>query len=138
MPLRLIPALHRATHRIGLLIQEAPGLGITQGEAHILAHLAGNGPSTVAELHRSLAHKRSTLTSILDRLDAARLIARRTSPRDRRSFIVTLTPAGKKLAAKVYRRLAAFEAAALKSATPAEVDAFLRVVERIERDSGVA
>ena len=133
MPLRLIPALHRATHRIALLIQEAPGLGVTQGEAHILAHLAGNGPSTVAELHRSLAHKRSTLTSILDRLDAANLIERHTSPRDRRSFIVNLTPAGKKLAAKIYRRLTAFEAGILKRATPGDVDAFLKLVEHIER-----
>ncbi|SRR5258708_29128398 len=133
MPLRLIPALHRATHRVGLLIQEAPGLGVTQGEAHILAHLAGNGPSTVAELHRSLAHKRSTLTSILDRLAATHLIERRTSPLDRRSFIVSLTPAGKKLAAKVHRRLAAFEAAILKRATPDEAGAFLKVVEHIER-----
>jgi len=135
MPLRLIPALHRATHRIGLLIQEAPGLGVTQGEAHILAHLAANGESSVAELHRSLGHKRSTLTSILDRLDAARLIERRTDPHDRRSFIVSLTPAGKRHAAKVYRRLAAFEAAILKRATPDEVGAFLKMVEHIERGS---
>ena len=133
MPLRLIPSLHRATHRIALLIQEAPGLGVTQGEAHILAHLAGNGESSVAELHRSLAHKRSTLTSILDRLDAARLIERRTSPHDRRSFIVSLTPSGKKLAERVYRRLAAFEATTLKRATGEEVRAFLKVVEHIER-----
>ena len=133
MPLRLIPSLHRATHRIALLIQEAPGLGVTQGEAHILAHLAGNGPSSVAELHRSLAHKRSTLTSILDRLDGARLIERRVSPDDRRSFIVSLTPSGKKLAARVYRRLAAFETAALKHATTAETRAFLKMLEHIER-----
>jgi DNA-binding MarR family transcriptional regulator len=133
MPLGLIPALHRATHRIGLLIQEAPSLAVTQGEAHILAHLAGNGPSTVAELHGSLAHKPSTLTSILDRLDAARLIERSTSPQDRRSFIVSLTPAGKRLAARIYRRLAAFEAAVLKRATPDEVRAFLELIGQIER-----
>jgi DNA-binding MarR family transcriptional regulator len=89
----------------------------------------------VAELHRSLAHKRSTLTSILDRLDATHLIERRTSPHDRRSFIVSLTPAGKRLAAKVYQRLARFEAATLKHTTPDEIRAFLKVVEHMERGS---
>ena len=34
----------------------------------ILALLATSGPATIAALHRGLAHKRSTLTSILDRL----------------------------------------------------------------------
>jgi hypothetical protein len=41
---------------------------LSQGEAHILALLAHSSPANIADLHRGLAHKRSTLTSILDRL----------------------------------------------------------------------
>ena len=68
MPLRLIPHIHRATHRIGLYLADLREFGLSQGEAHILAHLAKAAPATINDLHRGLAHKRSTLTSILDRL----------------------------------------------------------------------
>src|ERR1700736_3866128 len=68
MPLRLVHPVHRATHRIGLYLDDLRERGLTQGEAHILALLAHSAPAKVADLHRGLAHKRSTLTSILDRL----------------------------------------------------------------------
>jgi DNA-binding MarR family transcriptional regulator len=132
MTLRLIPAVHRATHRIGLLLEQPPRLGVTQGEAHILAHLEGAGPSTVAQLHRGLAHKRSTLTSILDRLAHRGLVRREISPHDRRGFIIRLTPRGAKLAGRVYKRLAELESAILKTAGERQLRAFDRVVSAIE------
>ena len=73
MSLRLVPPIHRATHRIGLYLADLREDGLSQGEAHILALLATSAPATIAELHRGLAHKRSTLTSILDRLRGSRL-----------------------------------------------------------------
>jgi DNA-binding MarR family transcriptional regulator len=60
--------------------------------------LADSGPAKVAELHRGLAHKRSTLTSLLDRLARRNLITREVGEKDRRTFIVTLTAKGRKLA----------------------------------------
>ncbi len=113
MPLRLIPEIHRATHRIGIYLENIPDLGITQGEAHILSHLAAFDDSTIAELHRALAHRRSTLTSILDRLVARGFITRDTGAKDRRTFVVRLTKKGKRVAADVYRKLAQLEALAL-------------------------
>jgi DNA-binding MarR family transcriptional regulator len=71
MALRLVPPIHRATHRIGLYLADLREHGLSQGEAHILAHLATSAPATIADLHAGLAHKRSTLTSILDRLTSA-------------------------------------------------------------------
>jgi|SRR5579859_2792933 len=132
MTLRLIPAIHRAAHRIGLLLEQPPHLGVTQGEAHILAHLEAAGPSTVARLHYAFAHKRSTLTSILDRLDARGLVRREISSRDRRSFVIRLTPEGKKLAGRAYRRLATFEAVILKTAGGRQLRGFDAVVTAIE------
>src|SRR5258708_7338833 len=76
MALRLVPRIHRATHRIGLYLADLREFGLSQGEAHILAQLAASGPGTVADLHRGLAHKRSTLTSILDRLEARGFVIR--------------------------------------------------------------
>jgi DNA-binding MarR family transcriptional regulator len=109
MPLLFIPAIQQITHRVGLSIAALPGLDVSQGEAHILAHLADHGESTIAELHRALAHKRSTLTSILDRLAGHRWIVRRVSETDRRSFAIALTPTGKVRARKVLRHLESIE-----------------------------
>jgi DNA-binding Lrp family transcriptional regulator len=86
MPLSFVHPVHRATHRIGLYLDKLGEPGLTQGEAHILALLAHSGPAKVAELHRGLAHKRSTLTSILDRLAKRNLITREVGRTDRRTF----------------------------------------------------
>src|SRR5437879_1258613 len=110
-PLRLIPEVHRATHRIGIYLDS---LGITQGEGHILSHLAAAGESSIAELHRALAHRRSTLTSILDRLAKRQYVTRESDPDDRRSFIVRLSNKGKIVGAQVHRELSRIEEGALE------------------------
>jgi DNA-binding MarR family transcriptional regulator len=132
MPLRLIPEIHRATHRIGIYLENIPDLGITQGEAHILSHLAAFGDSTIAELHGALAHRRSTLTSILDRLVARGFITRDTGAKDRRTFVVRLTKDGKKVAADVYRKLAQLEALALARVSKENLRSLNSVLRSLE------
>jgi DNA-binding MarR family transcriptional regulator len=131
MRLELIFSIHRATHRVGLYIQRhAPDL--TQAEAHILCHLHEFGDSAVSELHRAFAHKRSTLTSVLDRLASRELIIRESSQKDRRSFVVRLTAAGKKKAAKIHRQLEALEAGVLRVNDRRSVEVFGQVIRRLE------
>jgi DNA-binding MarR family transcriptional regulator len=113
MNVQLIPAIHRATHAIALQLESPPKLAVTQAEAHVLAHLVTEGDSTVAEIHRAFGHKRSTLTAILDRLEARGLIGRRTSEADRRSFLVSLTTRGERIGKVVCERLASIEGAML-------------------------
>ena len=131
MALLLIPQIHRTTHQIGLYIERS-GLGVNQGEAHILAHLTPARDATVAELHKAFAHKRSTLTSVLDRLAERRLIRREVRSEDRRSFVVSLTPAGRAVARKIHRHLDALEKAALRAAGSGKRKAFLAVIAAIE------
>jgi len=131
MALLLIPRIHRTTHQIGLYIERS-GLGLNQGEAHILAHLAGAGDCTVGELHKAFAHKRSTLTSFLDRLAERRFIRREVRSEDRRSFVVSLTPAGKVVGRKIHRHLAALEKAALRGAKPSKTKAFTDLIGAVE------
>ena len=131
MRLELIFSIHRATHRIGLYIQRyAPDL--TQGEAHILCHLHESGDCTIADLHQAFAHKRSTLTSVLDRLEERKLIRRNISAQDRRSFVVKLTASGKKKAAGIHRQLEALEAAALRASDRHAVEEFRRLIQSLE------
>jgi DNA-binding MarR family transcriptional regulator len=132
MALRLIPHIHRATHRIGLHIARLDDPSVNQPEAHVLAHLAIAGDSTIGDVHRAFGHRRSTLTSILDRLERRQLIERKSDARDRRTFVVSLTRSGRAAARRVVGHLAAVERRALQNVSPADVRAFLRVLERFE------
>jgi len=133
--LRLVPPIHRATHRIGLYLADLKRHGLSQGEAHILARLARSSPATVGELHADLAHKRSTLTSILDRLVERGLVTRQAGVADRRTFVIDTTARGRRVAADVRRHLAALEAAVSRHVTTAEVSAFLKVLAAVEEEA---
>ena len=135
MPLRLVPPIHRATHRIGLYLAALREHALSQGEAHILALLASSGPSTIADLHEGLAHKRSTLTSILDRLSERGLVTRAVSESDRRTFIVTPTARGRAVARRVQRHLADLERAVEARVSADDVRKFLKVIAAVEDEA---
>jgi|ERR1700731_2479739 len=135
MPLHFIHPVQRATHRIGLYLDNLGEEQLTQGEAHILALLADSSPATVADLHRGLAHKRSTLTSILDRLAARGLITRSVGISDRRTFVVALTTKGRKLAQRVSRHLAKLERAVERHVTRANIAGFSAVIAALEEEA---
>jgi DNA-binding MarR family transcriptional regulator len=135
MSLRLVPPIHRATHRIGLYLADLRDDGLSQGEAHILALLATAGPSRIASLHRGLAHNRSTLTSILDRLEARGLVTRAVGADDRRTFVITPTPKGQQIAKRVHRHLANLEEAIGRRVTGDDVKSFLKVVSAVEEEA---
>jgi DNA-binding MarR family transcriptional regulator len=135
MPLRLVHPVHRATHRIGLYLDDLRERGLTQGEAHILALLAHSGRANVADLHRGLAHKRSTLTSILDRLARRGLITRAVGETDRRTFVVRLTAKGRRLAQRVQRHLSALERAVVRRVSATHIKGFNKVVATLEQEA---
>jgi len=127
----LVPALHRAVHAIALSLDRSLG-DLTQAEAHVLVHLAASGPSTVGQLHRAFGHRRSTLTSVLDRLEGRGHVRRELNPADRRTFTIVPTAAGKKAGGRARAALEQIESAALAGTSDADVAAFRRVLERIE------
>ena len=135
MTLRFVPPIHRATHRIGLYLADLRDDGLSQGEAHILALLASSAPATIAELHRGLAHKRSTLTSILDRLAARGFVTREVGAEDRRTFVITPTAKGAQAARRVHRHLAALEEAVGRRVTADDVKGFMKVVSAVEEQA---
>jgi DNA-binding MarR family transcriptional regulator len=110
----MLASLERAVHFIGAYVEHtARDLGITQAEAHVLAQLARRGPTSIAALHREFGTKRSTLTNVLDRLEARGVIRRVLNPADRRSFTIHLTPQGVRPARRIARLLDTLEARVL-------------------------
>ena len=135
MALNFIHPVQRATHRIGLYLDDLREKQLTQGEGHILAMLAESSPATVADLHRGLAHKRSTLTSILDRLVDRGLVTRKVGAVDRRTFVVTLTGKGRKLAHRVSRHLAKLERRVRRQVSTADMKSFAKVLSILETEA---
>ena len=130
--LSLIPRIHRATHRIGLHLDRRVQPAVTQAEAHVLDHLATNGACTVGEVHRAFAHRRSTLTSVLDRLSTRGFITREPGVDDRRTFVVDLTASGRKAATRVHGELQRVERVARRSLAKRDVQGFERVLAAVE------
>lgn len=69
------------------------GTGVKQQAA--LAVLAGDGPMSQQELGRLLRIDRTTIVAIVDELEDAHWVERTRDPADRRSYLLTLTAAGK-------------------------------------------
>lgn len=97
----MIAGWQRATHRLlAALDAELAGLGLPAAEVNALAALA-DGARTATELAAATAQRPSTLTGVLDRLEARGLVARRPNPRDRRSALVEPTREGRAAAVRV-------------------------------------
>lgn len=132
---RLIPALERATHTASLWIeQKLGGLGLNQAQAHILAYLARHAPCAINDLHRNFGHKRSTLTSLLDRLEGRGLVRRAAHPTSRRLVLVYLTDAGLPVAARVSATLRVLEDRVLARVGTEDAAAFLRILSTLEEE----
>jgi DNA-binding MarR family transcriptional regulator len=67
------------------------------GPSHIVAlgHLYQDGPMTPRDLADTLDMTSGTVTALLDRVEKAGFLVRSTNPGDRRSLLITATPAGR-------------------------------------------
>jgi DNA-binding MarR family transcriptional regulator len=116
------------TRQIGICLEERlAGLGAGK-DGHVLAYLLSYAPATVGELARVFGHPPSTLTSLLDRLDAKGLVHRSLNPDDRRSFLVSLEPRGRALGQEVRALIEAFEGEVARRVSAADVQGFHAVV----------
>jgi DNA-binding MarR family transcriptional regulator len=95
---RLIDLLARANHVLaeGFHAQvRARGLSVT--EWRVLAALAERDGVPMMDLGQKVLFKQPTLTKVIDRMERASLVQRRTAPEDRRRTLVDLTEDGRRL-----------------------------------------
>ena len=126
---RLRPVIARLARRMR---QQAGGdLSPTQGAA--LNTVACHGPLTPSELAAREKIQRPTATRVLARLEEAGLIQRTADPADRRSSLVSTTPAGVDLLASVRDRKDAYLAQRLDRLSPEDLAALDRAAGILER-----
>jgi DNA-binding MarR family transcriptional regulator len=128
--------LHRARRQIGLWFEERL-TDFAGAEGHMLSYLLPYGPCPVSELVRVFGLKHSTMTSILDRLEAQELIERTANPEDGRSLLVGLTKKGQKASARVNALVTELENAIGSRVTKADLAGFQKVMEAIEKATNV-
>ena len=107
-------------------------LGVRATEGHLLVYLGAYGPCPVGELVRVFGWKKSTLTSVLDRLEERGVLERSLNPRDRRSFLVELSPAGHDLARRVYEPVDELERLISEQIGEADLAGFRNVMAAID------
>jgi DNA-binding MarR family transcriptional regulator len=128
----LVLDLQRATHAVGIRLEaHLEPIGVTQGEAHVLALLADGAPHTVGNLQRGLNHRPSTLSGILERLEGRGLVTRTLNDNDRRSLLVTVTPSGRAAAQAVIDALRTVEAAARDRVAARDLAGFRAVISAL-------
>jgi DNA-binding MarR family transcriptional regulator len=131
----VVPTLERATHAIALWIDQTfQDLRLTQAEAHILAYLARHSPCAINDLHHSFGHKRSTLTSLLDRLEGRGWIERRRHHASRRLVQIELTASGRQVAEQVQAALQKVEERVVARLGADDTAAFLRAIRILEEE----
>jgi MarR family transcriptional regulator, organic hydroperoxide resistance regulator len=82
------------------LLRDSGCEDINSAQGRILFALWQKGGMSISALARETALEPSTLTSMIDRLESAGLVARSPSPEDRRAFVVDCTAEGRALESK--------------------------------------
>lgn len=137
-PLRIISPLHKANRQLSICIGSLfHHHDLLPGDAHVLSYLQLYAPCPIAELIRVFGHRKPTMTSLLDRLEKRRLIARTLNPKDRRSFLVKVTKHGDKTALAARRCVDLLDARIAKKVGSKELKAFNRVMNAVAEITGV-
>lgn len=131
----LVSTIERAAHAVALWIERSfADLRLTQAEAHVLAFLAEHAPCSINELHHSFGHKRSTLTSLLDRLESRGWVRRKPHPTSRRLVLIQLTDTGGPVAERVSVAVRDLERRLLARAGAESVAEVQRVIAILEEE----
>jgi len=85
------------------LAQKVSELNLTSVQAMVLGFLTEEDQITSSELGKRTELDSATLTGILDRLEAAEFLERKSNPDDRRSIHIHLTPKGKAMGREASR-----------------------------------
>lgn len=132
-----VSQLYNASRHIDLYIEaRCATLGLNPIEGHLLLYLLTYSPVSVSLIHKTFAIKRSSLTSIFDRLVARGWVSRRPAPRDRRLVLVELTAAGRERANRLQDTIAGLERRIGEQVNTDQLRGFVAVLSAISDISG--
>jgi len=125
--------------RMARRLRQEAGAELSPSQTAALATIERHGPLTPSEVAVRERVQRPTVTRVLARLEEAGLIARAADPEDRRSCLVSISPAGTELLEVLRTRKDAYLARrleALDEADRAALDRAAAVLERMLEEGG--
>jgi DNA-binding MarR family transcriptional regulator len=140
-----VPQMHAVTSLMRvqqLLLSRLDGLlkphGLTfaRYEALVLLSFTSRGSLPLGKMGERLQVHPTSVTSIVDRLEAAGLVVRRRHPEDGRGVLAEITPAGRELVERATQDLVAaeFGLAALDEGALQELSELLRPIRKAAGD----
>ena len=128
----LISKIHQLSGRIfaGLLRERDLDM-INTAQGRIMFPLWREDGISIVDLARETALTKSTLTSMLDRLEEAKYLQRVPSRTDRRRILIYLTDEGKRLQERYVRVSQDMTELFYEGLTGPEIDEFERCLERL-------
>ncbi|NRA37728.1 MAG: MarR family transcriptional regulator [Planctomycetes bacterium] len=109
---QLLSPFHRALRQIQIAIEEIIRelhISLSAEECHALAYISEYGPCPTGDIQKILGVQRSTITSMLQRLESKKCIVRERSAQDKRIILVTCTDNGKRLSEKAKKAVMKLE-----------------------------
>lgn len=94
---RLIYLISMAQQKLWTYLKAAlksEGIRVTPAQAGILFILKQENGQSMTELSKALSMDNSTITGLVDRLEKLGFVHRNASPKDRRMFLIYITPEG--------------------------------------------
>lgn len=110
--------------------------GITMGQFWAIRAISSLEAASVSTVARYLSVSAPTMCGSIDMLEAAGLVRRHRSERDRRSVELSLTPRGRKVEERVWREIARVMTDAGRGLDPTDVDAAVRVFHQVAHRLG--
>src|SRR5919202_5344456 len=110
LAVRLRLAITRTSRRL----RQQAGNGLSPTAMAALATVDRHGPLTPSELAQRERVQRPTVTRLVTRLEEMGLLARAADPGDKRSSLLSITPAGRALLAEARERKDAYLASRLE------------------------
>ncbi|MCB9895751.1 MAG: MarR family transcriptional regulator [Planctomycetes bacterium] len=128
---RFVSPVHAAYRELSREFERRFTTRIESSEGHLLSYVARYGPCAVGKIADVFGIKGATLTGQLDKLEKRRLLKREVNPADRRSFLVAVTPKGRKLVNEIGEQVREIENQLMSQVSERDYKAFLRVIETI-------
>jgi DNA-binding MarR family transcriptional regulator len=105
--------------------------GLFGRELDLVALLTSGGPTSVKSLVADLGLPRSTMTAIVDRLQERELVTRHPNPQDRRSVVLSATPAAEAALQRYHEGMMGLVEHIKKVLPDNEQDEFTRLVRKM-------
>ena len=106
-------------------------LGLTPGQPKVLEYLLEHDGSQARDICRGFAIDKSTMASLLPRMEKAGLVRREASEKDRRASLVWLTDKGREQALIAKQIILAVDAELTEGVAPEDLAACARVLSAI-------